>query len=156
MLKITIPGDRDFNFAHLVLDFNGTLACNGHLLPGVPERLEHLAGKLTLHILTADTHGSVARETASCSVSLATLPEAAQDRAKEAYILQLGAEQVVAVGNGRNDRLMLARAALGIAVIQSEGAATDTLMAADLVVPNILAALDLLIRPQRLSATLRL
>lgn len=156
MLRFNIPGDRDLAIAHLVLDFNGTLACDGHLIEGVSERLDGLADELTIHILTADTFGSAARETAQSPGCLTTLPATAQDRAKENYVLELGAQQVIAIGNGSNDRLMLAKAALGIALLQTEGAASATLLAADIVVPDILAALDLLTHPQRLVATLRL
>jgi soluble P-type ATPase len=51
--------------------------------------------------------------------------------------------------------MMLAAAALGIAVVQKEGAATETLSAADVVVSDIRSALDMLLFPKRLIATLR-
>jgi soluble P-type ATPase len=50
---------------------------------------------------------------------------------------------------------MLAAAGLGIAVLGSEGLATATLQPADIVVPNVTDAFDLLLYPQRLVATLR-
>jgi soluble P-type ATPase len=50
---------------------------------------------------------------------------------------------------------MMEEAALAIAVLQSEGAFSATLAAADVVAPHIRDALDLLLRPQRLTATLR-
>jgi soluble P-type ATPase len=53
------------------------------------------------------------------------------------------------------DREMLAAAALGIAVVQAEGTAPETLAIADVVVPTAIHALELLRRPQRLVATLR-
>ena len=68
---------------------------------------------------------------------------------------RLGAERVVAIGNGANDAEMLAAAALGIAVLGPEGLATATLRAVDVVVGRIEDALDLLLQPQRLVATLR-
>ena len=40
-------------------------------------------------------------------------------------------------------------------MLQSEGAAVEALLAADLVAPDILAALDLLLIPAALTATLR-
>ena len=86
---------------------------------------------------------------------LVILPTEDQDLGKREYIEALGWERVVAVGNGRNDRLMLKRAALGIAVIGEEGAASETLLAADVVCPNVRAALELLQNPLRLTATLR-
>jgi len=49
----------------------------------------------------------------------------------------------------------LQRAALGIAVLGGEGLATVCLAAADVVVPSVESALDLLLYPRRLIATLR-
>ena len=88
-------------------------------------------------------------------VELAILPAEGQDVGKLNYVEQLGTGTAVCIGNGRNDGLMLKAAALGLAVLQEEGAAVQTVMAADVVTPNILAALDLLIQPLRLIATLR-
>ena len=51
--------------------------------------------------------------------------------------------------------MMLAAAALGIAVCGAEGAAAETLQVADVVVIRIVDALDLLLHPKRLMATLR-
>jgi soluble P-type ATPase len=68
---------------------------------------------------------------------------------------QLGTEQVVAIGNGANDAQMLSAAALGIAILGREGLASEALQAADLVVGGIEDALDLLLHPPRLIATLR-
>lgn len=46
---------------HLVLDVNGTLAIDGQLLPGVVDLLSNLRDHLTIHLLTADTHGKQAK-----------------------------------------------------------------------------------------------
>ncbi len=67
----------------------------------------------------------------------------------------LGAASVIAVGQGANDAAMLKAAALGICVMSVEGAAIETLLAADILLPNILALFDLLDNPLRISATLR-
>jgi soluble P-type ATPase len=83
------------------------------------------------------------------------LPADEQDIAKLAYVNELGAEGTVCIGNGRNDRLMLAASALGIAVVLAEGASSLSLTAADVVCKDILSALDLLTHPLRLTATLR-
>ncbi|MDY6825510.1 MAG: ATPase P [Thermodesulfobacteriota bacterium] len=154
MLEVDIPGYGELTLAHLVMDYNGTMACDGRLIDGVAERLDALTG-LTIHVLTADTFGRAGAELAGTPAELSILPEAAQDRGKLAYIKQLGADQTVAIGNGRNDRLMLAGAALGIALIQKEGACVATVNAADMVCPDILSALSLLSAPRRLIAGLR-
>jgi soluble P-type ATPase len=59
------------------------------------------------------------------------------------------------MGNGRIDVPMLTLARLGIAVVLAEGAAGAALLAADVVCTDIRDALDLLLLPGRLVATLR-
>jgi soluble P-type ATPase len=156
MLDINIPGAQPLHLSHLILDYNGTLACDGSILPGVAERLKILAERLEIHIVTADTFGSVRTQVARLPVQLAVIPPEKQAQAKAAYIENLGSANSAAIGNGRNDALMLQQAALGIAVMQTEGAATAALLAADVVTPGIVDALDLLLHPDRLKATLRL
>lgn len=159
MLTVDIPGDFQrsgrIGLAHLVLDYNGTIAEDGALIAGVPERLVRLAQQLTIHVITADTHGSAAQKLAGLPVSLSILPPGAQSEAKAAFVQSLGATQCVAIGNGRNDATMLHDAALGVVVVQAEGAAQLTLAAADIVCTSIEQALDLLLHPTRLIATLR-
>ena len=155
MIEIVIPGSGALALQHLVLDYNGTLACDGVLLPGVREGLQVLAEKLQVHVVTADTFGQAREELAGVLCQLHILPSGKHTEAKLAYVEQLGAAACVCIGNGRNDRLMLKEAALGIAVIQAEGASSATLSAADIVTPSIKSALDLLLNPLRLIATLR-
>jgi soluble P-type ATPase len=155
MLEVTIPGHKTLNLSHLVLDYNGTIACDGRILEGVKERLETLAQSMEVHILTADTFGGVRDELSGMPCRLAVIARESQAEAKRHYIQQLDPMQSVCIGNGRNDRLMLEAAALGIVVVQAEGAAVAAVLGADVVTGNILDALDLLLRPLRLAATLR-
>jgi len=155
MLKISIPGYKEFQLEHLVLDYNGTLACDGELLEGVEQWLADLAQDLQIHVVTADTFGKVQSRLRSSPAKLVILPREDQDVGKRNYVEALGSQRVVAIGNGRNDRMMLKACALGIAVVEREGAAAETLMAADVVCPSIRSALDLLRNPLRLTATLR-
>ncbi len=155
MIEIEIPEFRHLRLAHLVLDYNGTLAVDGDLINGVKSRLSTLAGSLSLHIVTADTFGKAAPALAEIDCHLVILPPKNQAVAKADYVRRLGELATVAVGNGRNDRLMLKQAVLGIAVLGEEGTATAALMAADIVVRDVFSALELLRHPQRLIATLR-
>ena len=155
MLEIDIPGYRALRLQHLVLDYNGTLACDGTLLDGVRDRLHILAGTLHIHILTADTFGKARAQLVGVPCELSILPGEDQAQRKLEYVQRLGPETTVCVGNGRNDRLMLQEAGLGIAVVQTEGAAVQTVLAAHVLSPDILTALDLLTHPLRLVATLR-
>lgn len=155
MLEIAIPGAGTLRLDHLVADFNGTLACDGALLPDVDEALRCLAQQLALHVVTADTFGTAREALAGIPCQLTILPPGHQDSAKLRYVENLGAARCACIGNGRNDRLMLAAAGLGIAVVQGEGAAVETVLAARVVVPDIQVALGLLLHPERLVATLR-
>ena len=81
---------------------------------------------------------------------------AEQDEQKELYVNNLGALEVVAFGNGRNDRRMLNAVRLGIAVLGREGCAVETLQVADICILDVVDGLDLLLNPKRLEATLKL
>ena len=56
-IELSIPGWKDLNLRHLVLDVNGTIALDGRLLDGVSVRIRQLGELLQVHLLTADTHG---------------------------------------------------------------------------------------------------
>lgn len=155
MLTISLPERHTLNLAHLVLDMNGTLAVDGHVLAGVAERLARLQPQLNITLLTANTHGGGAEAAAKLGIAYRQLQPGPGGPQKLAFVQKLGAETVVAIGNGQNDVLMLRAAALGIAVNGREGMAVAALQAADLYVPDINDALDLLLYPDRLRATLR-
>lgn len=155
MLEIDIPGFGQIKCTHLVSDFTGTLSIDGRLLPGVKEQLQNIGEFLNVHIVTADTFGTVQKELVEvkCKIKLLSLSD--EDVQKEQYILELGTEQVIAIGNGNNDRRMLKAARLGIAVIEGEGASSHAVAAATVVVKSITDALGLLLNPKRCKATLR-
>lgn len=155
MIEIDIPGRETLRLDYLVADFNGTLAVDRALLPGVAEALYRLAERLSVHVVTADTFGSARQALAGIPCELTVLPPGGQDAAKLRHVERLGTARCVCIGNGRNDRAMLAAAALGIAVMQGQGTAVETLLAAEVAVADIGAALGLLLNPARLVATLR-
>jgi len=155
MIEIDIPGFGMVRLEHLVTDFSGTLSVDGKMLPGVREQLSAFASQLAVHIITADTLGTVQREVEGIPGELKLLSLNDQDIQKEDYVKKLSADHVVAVGNGNNDRRMLHAARLGIAVIEGEGASAQAVMASDIVVKNIADALGLLLNPTRCKATLR-
>ncbi len=154
-LEITIPARGALRLEHLVLDVNGTIALDGQLLPGMRERLDKLSEALDVWLVSADTQGTLDELAAALGVKAKRLRPSEEAAQKAALVQELGAEQTVAIGNGANDAAMLRRAALGIAVLGGEGLAVTCLNAADVLVPHIGAALDLLLCPRRLLATLR-
>lgn len=153
MIEAEIPGRGLLKLEHAVFDVNGTLALDGVLLPGVKERIATLNDYVEVHLLTADTHGRQAAIDAELGITATIIRHGTTE--KGAYVLSLGADHVVAVGNGANDVAMLNAAALRIAILGGEGLAAALLSSSDVLVRDINDALDLLLNPRRLVATLR-
>jgi soluble P-type ATPase len=155
MLCLDIPGQDRITIEHVVLDFNGTIAIDGELIAGVARKLEELHSLVAIHIITADTNETARSQLEPVPCTLKIIGRQRQDEAKLAYARNLGLSRVLAIGNGSNDSLLLKEAALGICVIQGEGAAFKSMQAADIVCGDINAALEMLLRPHRITATLR-
>ena len=155
MIELNIPGRGTIQLHHLVSDVNGTLAQDGHLIPGVSSALLSLGDRLQIHLLTADTHGQQNAIDEQLGLRAVRIPKGDESQAKAEYVLDLGRETVVAIGQGNNDARMLREAEIGIAVLSPEGVAQTALLNADLLATDILNALDLLENPVRLVATLR-
>jgi len=155
LLEISIPEFGILRLSHLVLDYNGTLTLDGKILPQVKDKLSELSTKLEIHVLTADTFGTAQTELSKIPCKVRIISGDGLDKQKEEYIRKVGVESVVAFGNGRNDRLMLKAARLGVAIIGREGCATEAVMAANLCIVDVADGLDLLLYPKRLEATLK-
>ncbi len=155
MIEVDIPGVGKYQFHHLVLDVNGTIAKDGQLIAGVAELLAELRSSLDIHLITADTFGTQGSLDRLLNLTSVRIPQQNQIQAKLDYLERLGFDRVVAIGNGANDAGMIEHAALGIAIIGPEGSAVTSLLRADVAVADIRTALELLLYPQRLIATLR-
>jgi P-type E1-E2 ATPase len=155
MIEIEVPGRGTYQLKHLVLDVNGTIAVDGRLVEGVAKRVAELRRSVEVHMLTADTRGRQQVIDAQLGMQAARITPQDEAAQKASFVRELGGESVCAVGNGANDAAMLCEAELAIAVLGEEGLAVETLNAADAVVPSVTVALDLLLKPLRLVATLR-
>jgi soluble P-type ATPase len=151
-VNLETPGGVTRTFTDMVLDYTGTLSVDGVLLPGVAERLIIVAASLRITVLTADTFGTAAAQLKGLPVEVKVI-RTGTDKANA--VRGMGSEKVIAIGNGRNDVAMMELAGLAIAVIGPEGAGGEVLRVADVVVRDILDALDLVTHPLRLKATLR-
>jgi soluble P-type ATPase len=149
-MEIHIPGFKKLEIKNLVLDFNGTLGNDGLLNTNIIESVNILATKLNVYVLTADTYKMVREQCINLHVTLRIIAENNQDYTKMQFVKQLGSDETICIGNGRNDSLMLQEAALGIAVIEKEGGAVAAINSADLVVQGIENAIELLMKPMRL------
>ena len=156
MIKISIPGGDDLQLHHLVLDMNGTITTNGQLIKGVPERVARLKDGLRVYLLTADTFGTGAQAAGELGIEMVTVSSGNGTTDKANFIAALDPPGAAAIGNGNNDVAMFKEAKLCIAVIGREGCCASALLNADVVVNDINDALDLLLNPLRLIATLRI
>lgn len=154
-MEFDIPGFGKITIENLVFDVNGTLATDGELVAGIKDRMQRLGEYLNIHLLTANTHGKQDEIDKLLGTSAVIIRGETEAEQKEAFVDNLGAKSVIAIGNGANDALMLKKAALGIVVIGQEGAATSSILNSQIIVKNIVDALDLLLKPNRLKATLR-
>ncbi len=147
---INIPNYKSINAKTVVFDLNGTLAVDGKVDKETKEALNNLNKKYNIVILTADTFGTVIKEFDGYNVSIEIIKntEEKMNKAKE-YMPYIG------VGNGNNDIDMFKNAELGIAVIGKEGCSVKTMLSADIVVNNIMDAINLLSNEKRMIATLR-
>ena len=155
MIELTIPGRGPLRILHLVTDVNGTLAVDGILIEGLSKRITSIRDRLEIHMLTADTHGRQVFIDEQLNLKATRVQPGNEAETKAEFVRSLGADTVVAIGQGANDAEMLKAAALGICVMSQEGVAVKTLVSADIIVPDIFTALDLLEKPVRIVASLR-
>jgi P-type E1-E2 ATPase len=155
VIEITIPGRGNYTIKNVVIDLNGTIAIDGKIIQGVKEKVAMLSQGLDIFLVTADTNKNAEYLIRELPITLYKIDEAEENNQKLQVILKQGKNNTVSIGNGCNDISMLKESAIGICIIGSEGASTEALMASDLVVANINDALDLLLKPHRLKATLR-
>jgi len=151
-LAIPIPGRDELRLEHLLLDVNGTLTSRGVLIDGVEPRIESLRELLDIQLVSADTFGTL--DDIADRLRVGSV-RAGSGEDKLRVLTEWGHDRSAVIGNGANDVLVLEAAAVGFAVLGPEGASAAALRSADVVCASAADALDLLIDPQALSATLR-
>lgn len=155
MLKYEIPGRATIEIENIVLDYNGTIAVNGELIPGVDKLINELAQSAKVHIVTADTYGTVREACAHINAEVITFPTDSAGQSKREIVQGLGAERTLTVGNGYNDIPMFEIAGLSIAIIEGEGTSGKLLAQADIVARSILEGLTIALQANMVKATLR-
>lgn len=151
-IRVAIPGiKKQLRIDRVVLDFNGTLAVDGILIRGVAGRIRKLARLVEIVVMTADTFGTARDAFAGLPV---TVKIARTGEDKRRFVKSCGAGTAV-VGNGMNDVPMFRAAGFSIGVLGDEGSAAILLRTATVIVREINDAFDLLLKSDRLIATLR-
>ena len=155
MISINIPGWATMEIENVILDLNGTLATDGKIPPEVKKKINSLAGQVKVFVLTADTQGTATEESRELRTELIKIEGKDSKEGKFSFLKTLELEKTVVIGNGSNDQLILKEAGLGIAVLGDEGISVTAMKNADILVKTISDALDLLMKPKRIIATLR-
>lgn len=155
MIKINIPSYGELNISHLVFDYNGTIAVDGKISDNVKGKLKLLKKEIDIHILTADTYGNARENLKEIDVDLHIISKENGTQDKVNFIKGLGSNNVIAIGNGNNDVLMIKEARVGICIVGKEGCSSKVLLNSDIVVNSINDCLNMLINTNRLKATLR-
>jgi len=155
MIELILPGKNKIEISEIVFDVNGTLAVDGTLISGVKPKIEQLKGIVGIHLLTANTHGKQDQIDRLLDLQAVQIQSGNEAEQKRSYVESLGIERVIAIGQGANDAAMLKAARIGICVGSPEGTAVSTLQSADIFFPDVISALDSLLHPIRLKASLR-
>ncbi len=155
MLDLTIPGFGELRIKHILIEYDGTLAIEGSLIDGVYPHLIALSKQFELHILLNDTYHTARKELSRLPCQFITMPDENQTSAKNDYLMKLGPDNTIAIGNSHSAQLMLEKARIGIAVLSRLGLSAPSLSHATLLVPEIHAAFFILRDERRLIATLR-
>ena len=152
----SIDTNRAIEINNIVFDFNGTIALDGFLIDGIKEKIFELHYQgVNIYILTADTFGTVKEQCKDLPVKIEIINSENGTAEKKNIIETLGSSATAAIGNGRNDLEMFKSSILSIAVIGKEGCCTKAMFEADIVVCNIIDAIDILLKNKRLKATMR-
>ncbi|MFH0811648.1 MAG: ATPase P [Pseudomonadota bacterium] len=155
MVATEIPGKGIVQIKNLLLDLNGTIATDGVIAPKIKTMINTLSQKLRIFILSADTQGNLEKATKGIKGEVIRIPARNSTKGKKEFLQQVEPSKTAVIGNGYNDLFILKEARLGIGVIGREGASVRALLNSDIVVRDIFDALDLLIHPLRIKATLR-
>jgi len=154
MISIERPGQNNLEIEFILIDFEGTLASDCRVHPKAKDKINLLSKRVKIYILTKGDKEPPMETLRKVKAEVIHLTEGEASQGKLNLLRQLGANKTVAIGNGVEDISMIEEAGLGICVISKEGTAGETIQKADVVVSNILDALDFLLKPLRHRATL--
>jgi len=156
MIILQRPGQNPLEIEFILLNFEGTLATDRRVHPKAKDRLKLLAKRSKIYILTKGEKEAIGEILKKVKAEVIHFTEREVSQGKLDLLRQVGAERTVVIGNGVDDAPMIEEAALGICVIGKEGTSVEAIKKADVVVTDILDALDFLLKPLRQKATLGL
>jgi soluble P-type ATPase len=155
VINIEVPGRCLYSIENIVFDYNGTIAVNGIISSIIRDKISLLCEMANVYVLTADTYGSAAKECEGLNVKLMTFPRDDAGDYKAKIVSSLGGNNTICFGNGYNDKKMFEVAKISVAVLEEEGICSSLISVSDILVKSIEDGINLLLKPNRLIATLR-
>jgi soluble P-type ATPase len=156
MIIIQRPGEESLEIEFILLDFEGTLVQDRRIHPKAKDKINLLSKRTKIYILTKGEEERLGEILKKLKIEVITLKAGQASEQKLDLLRQLGAKRSVAIGNGVDDAPMMEEAGLGICILGKEGASAEALKRADVIMPDIVDALDFLLKPLRQKATLGL
>src|SRR5512136_2415161 len=154
MISIQRPGMESLDIHFVLIDFEGTLAMDGRVHPKAKDKVNLLSKRATITILTKSNREKVEETLKKMKVEILYVTEEDSSQQKLNVLQRLGPHQTAVIGNGLDDVRIMEQAGLGLCVIGKEGSSAEAMVKADLVVTNVLDALDFLLKPMRQRVTL--
>ncbi|OGP72045.1 MAG: hypothetical protein A2W09_00395 [Deltaproteobacteria bacterium RBG_16_50_11] len=154
MIRIERPGREPLEIEFILIDFEGTLGQDRRIHPKAKDKINLLSKRTKIYVLTKGEKEFLDETFRKVKAELFYSKEGETAQQKLDLLRQLGADKTVAIGNGVDDAPIIEEASFGICVTGKEGASGETMRKADLVVSNIIDALDFLLKPLRQKATL--
>jgi len=156
MITIQRHGQEPIEIEFILIDFEGTLALDRRVHPKAKDKINLLSKRVKIYILAKGEKEVLEEVFKKVKAEVILLKEGEPSQNKLDLLQNLGPKKTVAIGNGADDVSMIEEAGLGICVISKEGTASEAMKKSDVVVLNILDALDFLLKPLRQRATLSL
>jgi soluble P-type ATPase len=154
MLTLHRPGQDPFEIEFILIDFEGTLAQDRRIHPKAKDKINLLSKRTRIYVLAKGEKEFLDEAFRKVNAEPFYSKEGETTQQKLDLLRQLGADKTIAIGNGVDDAQLLEEACFGICVVGREGASGEAIRRADLVVSNIIDALDFLLKPLRQKATL--
>jgi len=98
VIRVEIPGRDTLELEHLVFDVNGTLVVGGRIVPGIPEMLAALSGRIHAVAVTADARGMAVQLTDLLGIEVHVIPTGDEARSKLEFIEGLDPAGCIAIG----------------------------------------------------------
>jgi soluble P-type ATPase len=156
MIRIERPGREPLEIEFILIDFEGTLAQDQRIHPKAKDKINLLSKRAKVYVLAKGEKEFLNEAFRKVNVEPFYSKKGETSQQKLDLLRQLGADKTIAIGNGEDDAQLLEEACFGVCVAGREGASGEAIRKADLVVSNIIDALDFLLKPLRQKTTLGL